>query len=45
MAVDAVELLRKEGFRAQRLEQGVIEWRARGWRVETNRKDPRQVGP
>jgi rhodanese-related sulfurtransferase/DNA-binding transcriptional ArsR family regulator len=35
MALDAVDLLRRKGFRAQRLEQGVAEWRARGWRVET----------
>jgi rhodanese-related sulfurtransferase/DNA-binding transcriptional ArsR family regulator len=34
MAVEAVELLRKKGFKAQRLEQGVVDWRARGWRVE-----------
>jgi rhodanese-related sulfurtransferase len=34
MAVDAVELLRKKGFRAHRMEQGVVDWRARGWRVE-----------
>ena len=34
MAVEAVELLRKKGFAAHRLEQGVIDWRARGWRVE-----------
>jgi rhodanese-related sulfurtransferase/DNA-binding transcriptional ArsR family regulator len=34
MAVEAVELLRKKGFRAHRLEQGVADWRARGWRVE-----------
>lgn len=33
MAVEAVELLRKRGFNAQRMEQGVIEWRARGWRI------------
>ncbi len=37
MAVEAVELLRKKGFRAHRLEQGVVDWRARGWRVETAR--------
>jgi rhodanese-related sulfurtransferase/DNA-binding transcriptional ArsR family regulator len=36
MAVEAVDLLRKKGFRAHRMEQGVIEWRARGWRVETS---------
>ena len=35
MAVEAVELLRNKGFRAQRMEQGVIEWRARGWRIAT----------
>lgn len=35
MALDAVDLLRKKGFRAHRMEHGVPEWRARGWRVET----------
>ena len=35
MAVDAVNLLRKMGFKAHRLEQGVADWRARGWRVAT----------
>ncbi len=34
MAVDAVEQLRKKGFRATRMEQGVVEWRARGWRLD-----------
>lgn len=34
MAVDAVQLLRKKGFKARRMEQGVVEWRARGWRVD-----------
>jgi rhodanese-related sulfurtransferase len=34
MAVEAVELLRKKGFKAHRLEQGVADWRARGWRVD-----------
>ena len=33
MAVEAVELLRRKGFRAHRMEQGVADWRARGWRV------------
>lgn len=42
MALDAVDLLRRKGFRAQRLEQGVAEWRARGWRVEAG--DDRHVG-
>jgi rhodanese-related sulfurtransferase len=35
MALDAVDLLRRKGVRAHRLEQGVAEWRAQGWRVET----------
>ena len=38
MAVDAVTLLRKRGLRAHRLEQGVTEWRARGWRVAHERE-------
>ena len=37
MAVDAVNLLRKRGFNAHRLDQGVADWRARGWRVEIPR--------
>jgi rhodanese-related sulfurtransferase/DNA-binding transcriptional ArsR family regulator len=36
MAVEAVELLRKKGYRAQRMEAGVVDWRARGWRVESD---------
>jgi rhodanese-related sulfurtransferase len=35
MALDAVEILRRKGLRAHRLELGVPEWRARGWRIET----------
>lgn len=35
MAIDAVEVLRKKGFTAHRMEQGVADWRARGFRVET----------
>jgi hypothetical protein len=35
MALDAVDLLRQKGYRARRMEHGVLEWRARGWRVET----------
>jgi rhodanese-related sulfurtransferase len=35
MALDAVDLLRRKGFRAHRMEQGVAEWRAHGWRVDT----------
>lgn len=37
MAVEAVALLRKKGFRAYRMEQGVVAWRARGWRIEADR--------
>jgi rhodanese-related sulfurtransferase len=37
MAVEAVDLLRRKGFRAQRMEQGVVDWRARGWRVESGK--------
>jgi rhodanese-related sulfurtransferase len=33
MAVEAVALLRSKGFKAHRMEQGVVDWRARGWRV------------
>jgi len=35
MAIEAVLVLRKKGFRAHRMEQGVVDWRARGWRIET----------
>jgi len=38
MAVEAVKLLRKRGFTAHRLEQGIVDWRARGWRVEAERE-------
>lgn len=34
IAVEAVELLRSQGFRAYRLEDGIPEWRARGFPVE-----------
>jgi rhodanese-related sulfurtransferase len=34
MALEAVELLRKKGFKAFRMEEGVVDWRARGWRIE-----------
>lgn len=39
MAIEAVALLRKRGFRAVRMEQGVVDWRARGWRIEKSPKD------
>ncbi len=35
MALEAVELLRKKGFKAKHLKQGVADFRARGWRVES----------
>lgn len=34
LALEAVELLRKKGFRATRFSEGVVEWRARGLSVE-----------
>lgn len=34
MAIEAVQLLRKKGFRAHRLEQGVVDLRLRGLRIE-----------
>lgn len=33
MAIDAVEFLRRRGYRAHRLEHGVPDWRSRGWKV------------
>jgi rhodanese-related sulfurtransferase len=38
MALDAVDLLRKKGFRAHRLEHGVPDWRARDQRVSSREK-------
>jgi rhodanese-related sulfurtransferase len=43
MAIDAVEQLRRLGFTAHRMEQGVPEWRARGWRVESGEPRPRRA--
>ena len=40
MAVEAVELLRKKGFKAHRMELGVVDWRARGGRVVVERARP-----
>ena len=37
MAVEAVALLRKKGLAAQRMEHGIVDWRARGWRVDVER--------
>jgi rhodanese-related sulfurtransferase len=36
LAVEAVERLRAHGFRATRLEDGVLEWSARGYEVATS---------
>jgi rhodanese-related sulfurtransferase len=41
MAIEAVQLLRKKGYRAHHLDEGVIDWRARGWRVEKSPKEDR----
>lgn len=35
MAIEAVELLRKKGFKAHRMEHGVVDWRTLGWRIES----------
>ena len=39
MAIDAVALLRKKGFTAHRMEQGVVDFRARGLRVEVSKEE------
>ncbi|HEX2733389.1 MAG TPA: metalloregulator ArsR/SmtB family transcription factor [Polyangiaceae bacterium] len=46
MAHDAVQLLRREGFNAHRMEQGVADWRARGWRITSlqAKRNNRTVG-
>ncbi len=36
LAVEAVALLRKKGFRAVRLEEGILDWAAHGLRVEAS---------
>lgn len=38
MAVEAVELLREQGITAHRMEQGVADWRARGWNVTSEQQ-------
>jgi rhodanese-related sulfurtransferase len=42
MALDAVDLLRRKGFRAHRMEHGVPEWRAQRWRLDSG--DDRHTG-
>lgn len=37
-AIEAVELLRKKGFKAHRMKEGVLDWRSRGWRVDAERE-------
>lgn len=37
MAVEAVALLRKKGYPARRIEHGVADWRARGWKIDVER--------
>jgi rhodanese-related sulfurtransferase len=44
LAVEAVEVLRRRGFRAIRLEEGVPDWRARGLPVEVAENDPVEDG-
>lgn len=34
-AADAVELLRRHGYEATRMDQGVADWRSQGWPIET----------
>jgi len=41
MAVEAVDLLRQRGFDAHRMEEGVADWRARGWRIESEKGEMR----
>jgi rhodanese-related sulfurtransferase/DNA-binding transcriptional ArsR family regulator len=43
MALDAVTLLRARGFRAHRMEYGVVEWRARGGRIQAEATRERRV--
>lgn len=42
LAVEAVRRLRAKGYRAARLELGVVDWRARGLRVDTG-SQPRKT--
>lgn len=41
MAVEAVEFLRAKGYKAHRMDQGVVDWRVRGWRVEKGAREGR----
>jgi rhodanese-related sulfurtransferase len=44
LAVEAVELLRRAGFKAVRLEEGVPDWRARGLAVEVSSAEGSRKG-
>ena len=35
-AADAVDLLKRHGYDATRMDQGVADWRSHGWPIETN---------
>ena len=39
LAAEAVKLLRRRGFRARRLEEGIMDWRARGWQLDRSEKE------
>jgi rhodanese-related sulfurtransferase/DNA-binding transcriptional ArsR family regulator len=41
MALEAVQILRKRGYQAERMEQGVLDWRVRRRRVERSEKEAR----
>jgi rhodanese-related sulfurtransferase len=43
-AMEAVELLRKKGFKAHRMKEGVLDWRSRGWRVDAEWATSGSVG-
>lgn len=45
MATDAVAVLRAKGYRAHAIDQGVAEWRARGWRIDTSKGRREGVRP
>jgi rhodanese-related sulfurtransferase len=38
LSADAVQLLSRRGYRARRLEDGVLEWRAAGLKVVSGEK-------
>jgi rhodanese-related sulfurtransferase/DNA-binding transcriptional ArsR family regulator len=44
MAIDAVHILRAAGYRAHRMEHGIVDWRVRGWRIESALSPTRPPG-